>query len=279
MTVRVDGRAVPVEPAALAAAFPGTGGRVAVFLHGLTETEDSWGYGAETHHGDRAVTYGSQLQRDLGLTPVYLRYNTGLHISENGRSLDALLGALVEAWPVPVQDVVLVGHSMGGLVARSALHQAGRRDDGGARLDPARPRHGHPGLAPPRRAAGARRPPADRAAGPAARDAPARPAAHPAQRRDQGPAARHPRRGRLDRPRPRRAHPRRAHPRAAARRRPALRRPGDAEPQPRGPGGGPARRPARAAAQRDAGTPGTTTGWRSRPTTCTASAACTTSTC
>jgi pimeloyl-ACP methyl ester carboxylesterase len=56
---------------------------------------------------------------------VYLRYNTGLHISENGRSLDTLLGALVEAWPVPVPDVVLIGHSMGGLVARSALHQAG----------------------------------------------------------------------------------------------------------------------------------------------------------
>jgi pimeloyl-ACP methyl ester carboxylesterase len=96
-----------------------------VFLHGLTESEDSWGFGAERHHGDRTVTYGSRLRRDLGLTPVYLRYNTGLHISENGRALDALLRALVDAWPLPVQDVVLVGHSMGGLVARSALHQAG----------------------------------------------------------------------------------------------------------------------------------------------------------
>jgi pimeloyl-ACP methyl ester carboxylesterase len=125
MTVRMAGRAVPPETAALRAAFPESTGRLAVFLHGLTETEDSWGYGAQKHHGDRAVTYGSQLRRDLGLTPVYLRYNTGLHISDNGRSLDALLSSLVDAWPVPVQDVVLVGHSMGGLVARSALHQAG----------------------------------------------------------------------------------------------------------------------------------------------------------
>jgi pimeloyl-ACP methyl ester carboxylesterase len=125
MTVRVDGRAVPPESAALREAFPGATGRLAVFLHGLTESEDSWGFGAERHHGDRTVTYGSRLRRDLGLTPVYLRYNTGLHISENGRALDALLRALVDAWPLPVQDVVLVGHSMGGLVARSALHQAG----------------------------------------------------------------------------------------------------------------------------------------------------------
>lgn len=125
MTVRVGGRAVPVEPAALRAAFPAAGDRLAVFLHGLTETESSWCRHAERHHGRPGVDYGSQLHDDLGLTPVHLRYNTGLHISDNGRTLDALLGALVDAWPVPVRDVVLIGHSMGGLVARSALHQAG----------------------------------------------------------------------------------------------------------------------------------------------------------
>ncbi|TKJ22386.1 alpha/beta hydrolase [Blastococcus sp. CCUG 61487] len=125
MTVRVAGRAVDLDPAALRAAFPGATGRIALFLHGLTETEDSWAYGAEKHHGRPDVTYGSRLREELGLTPVHVRYNTGLHISDNGRSLAALLAALVANWPAQVQDLVLVGHSMGGLVARSALHQAG----------------------------------------------------------------------------------------------------------------------------------------------------------
>jgi pimeloyl-ACP methyl ester carboxylesterase len=123
MTVRVDGRPVPPERDAVRAAFPDATGAVAVFLHGLTETEVSWGYGAQ-RRGEPGITYGTRLRQDLGLTPVHLRYNTGLHISDNGRALDALLAALVDAWPVPVQDVVLIGHSMGGLVARSALHQA-----------------------------------------------------------------------------------------------------------------------------------------------------------
>jgi hypothetical protein len=120
MTVRVDELAVPLETAALAEAFPEVTARLAVFVHGLTETEGAWCYRPE-----RGEPYGSRLRADLGLTPVYLRYNTGLHVSDNGRSLADLLGALVEAWPCDVQDVVVIGHSMGGLVARSALHQAG----------------------------------------------------------------------------------------------------------------------------------------------------------
>ncbi|MCW2606857.1 MAG: Triacylglycerol esterase/lipase EstA, alpha/beta hydrolase fold [Frankiales bacterium] len=124
MTVRQAGADVPVDREGLRAAFPGAGGRLVVFLHGLTEHEGAWCYKATTHHGRQGVTYGTLLERDLGLTPVFLRYNTGLHVSDNGRSLAELLAALVEQWPVPPTDVVLVGHSMGGLVARSALHLA-----------------------------------------------------------------------------------------------------------------------------------------------------------
>ena len=56
--------------------------------------------------------------------PVYLHYNSGRHVSENGREFAALLEQLVAGWPVPVDELVIVGHSMGGLVARSACHHA-----------------------------------------------------------------------------------------------------------------------------------------------------------
>src|SRR3954469_19214704 len=117
MAVRVEGRPVPPSPPALAEAFPGARSRLVVFLHGLMETEFSWGAGGHE-------PYGARLERDLGATAVYVRYNSGRHISENGRSLDDLLEDLVAAWPVDVSEIALVGHSMGGLIARSACHQA-----------------------------------------------------------------------------------------------------------------------------------------------------------
>ena len=115
MAVRVNGAPVPPRAEALAAAFPDTTDRIVVFLHGLMETEFSWG---------ASETYGTRLARDLGWTPVYVRYNSGRRISHNGRSLSELMEALVAAWPVEVERIALVGHSMGGLVARSACHRA-----------------------------------------------------------------------------------------------------------------------------------------------------------
>jgi pimeloyl-ACP methyl ester carboxylesterase len=119
MTVRVRGRAVAPEPPQLAEAFPDAAPRLVVFVHGLMETEHAWRLGAR----DGREPYGVRLARDLAITPVYVRYNSGRHVSENGRSLADLLAAVVAAWPVEVEQVALVGHSMGGLVARSACHR------------------------------------------------------------------------------------------------------------------------------------------------------------
>ena len=106
-----------LDPGALAVAYPHATPRLAVFVHGLMETEHAWRLGGRK-------SYGAGLARDLGYTPVDVRYNTGRHVSSNGRSLAQLLEELGAAWPVEVEQIALVGHSMGGLVARSACHQA-----------------------------------------------------------------------------------------------------------------------------------------------------------
>jgi pimeloyl-ACP methyl ester carboxylesterase len=127
MAVRVDGEAIPLDPDSLRDAFPDAGSRVVVFVHGLMTTEFSWSlFGPEP--------YGERLARELGCTPVYVRYNTGRHISENGRSLSELMEQLVAAWPVDTKQVALVGHSMGGLVARSACCHASEDGADWARL-------------------------------------------------------------------------------------------------------------------------------------------------
>lgn len=90
-------------------------GRVVVLVHGLCMNDQQWLHAGHDH--------GAALHRDLGYTPVYLRYNSGQHVSVNGRAFAAHLEQLIGAWPVPVQRLVLLGHSMGGLVARSAVHQ------------------------------------------------------------------------------------------------------------------------------------------------------------
>jgi pimeloyl-ACP methyl ester carboxylesterase len=125
MSVRAGGRPVPLGPRALAAAHPDAGRRIVVFVHGLMETEFAWRLGA----GREGETYATRLRRDLGCTPVEVRYNSGRHISENGLSLADLLAELVAEWPAGVESVALVGHSMGGLVARSACYQAAERGD------------------------------------------------------------------------------------------------------------------------------------------------------
>jgi pimeloyl-ACP methyl ester carboxylesterase len=120
-SVRVDGEVVRLECESLRSAFPAATGRIAVFLHGLMGTEFYWARTGEPAAASSG-SYGARLAADLGYTPVYLRYNSGRHISDNGRSIATLLDQLVRAWPVEVDDVALIGHSMGGLVARSACH-------------------------------------------------------------------------------------------------------------------------------------------------------------
>ncbi|HZE17764.1 MAG TPA: alpha/beta hydrolase, partial [Mycobacterium sp.] len=120
MQIRDRGKPVAMNAAAIAAAFPKATGRIMVFVHGWCLTERWWW--RRPRDGENVRPYGTRLRSDLGFTPVYLRYNTGLHISDNGKALADLINQLQSMWPVPVEEVALVGHSMGGLVVRSACH-------------------------------------------------------------------------------------------------------------------------------------------------------------
>lgn len=120
MSFRHQGKRLPMESALLKQAVPDCSEKACIFIHGLACTEWSWSISAKRFYGDLAVTFGSQLKADLGYTPWYVRYNSGCHISQNGRRLSHLLTQLVMANPCELKEIVLVGHSMGGLVARSA---------------------------------------------------------------------------------------------------------------------------------------------------------------
>jgi pimeloyl-ACP methyl ester carboxylesterase len=112
MTFRSAGQPLKLEKQALAAAFPAANGRILVLAHGLCMNDLQWNRNGHDH--------GAALARDLGYTPLYLHYNSGLHISTNGREFAQQLETLLREWPVAVEELAILGHSMGGLVARSA---------------------------------------------------------------------------------------------------------------------------------------------------------------
>ncbi len=119
MTLRHLGEDVPATSWHVLKAWPKATSHLVVFLHGLCESDESWELGRRER-----PTYAERIVEETTGTPVMVRYNTGLHVSENGQHLDELLEQLVGAWPVAVTRITLVGHSMGGLVARAATNRA-----------------------------------------------------------------------------------------------------------------------------------------------------------
>jgi hypothetical protein len=122
MRLRRGGRPLTLDKQRLASAIPSPGGRLLILAHGLCMNDLQWTHKEHDH--------GAMLANDLGYTPVYLHYNSGLHISTNGRAFAGLLEALVAQWPVPVEDLTILTHSMGGLVARSACYYGGAAGHG-----------------------------------------------------------------------------------------------------------------------------------------------------
>ncbi len=116
MAFRHAGRELVLERFAMRSRLPEATSRPLVLLHGLCMNDLQWQRAGHDH--------GEALARESGYTPVYLHYNSGLSVSTNGRVLAPLMERLFDAWPVPIERLVMIGHSMGGLVARSAIHHS-----------------------------------------------------------------------------------------------------------------------------------------------------------
>ena len=114
MQWRRAGAALHVSRAGIKAAIPDASGKLLLLIHGLCMNDRQW----QRHGHD----HGAALAAEKGFTPVYLHYNTGLPIGTNARELAVQIEALLHAWPVPVRELTILTHSMGGLVARGACH-------------------------------------------------------------------------------------------------------------------------------------------------------------
>lgn len=116
MSLRQNGKPLILERRALARAIPRLSKKLVLLAHGLCMSDLQWTRKGHNH--------GAALAHDLGYTPVHLHYNSGLHISTNGHGFADLVEILLKQWPVPLEEFVIIGHSMGGMVARSGHHYA-----------------------------------------------------------------------------------------------------------------------------------------------------------
>ncbi len=121
MELRYAGTALVNDPMHLAAQFPDACPRVAIFLHGLCMSDHHW---TPADDGHERADLPRLVHETAGFLPLHVYYNSGRTIVSNGQALAEQLEALVRYWPVPIAELALIGHSMGGLVARSALHHA-----------------------------------------------------------------------------------------------------------------------------------------------------------
>ena len=114
MQVRNEGKTISIDSKSIEKSYHTLNGKILLMIHGSCMNDIQWSRKKHNH--------GATLAKELNKTPIYLLYNSGLHISNNGQNLNELLEKLVLHWPVPVEELVIVSHSMGGLISRSAIH-------------------------------------------------------------------------------------------------------------------------------------------------------------
>jgi pimeloyl-ACP methyl ester carboxylesterase len=120
MQLRVNGQPLWNKDGMLSVQATQARPRVLLLIHGLCMNDLQW----TTEHQGQLVNHGETWAQAGDCTLLTLRYNTGLHISSNGQELAMLLERLLADWPVPLQEIHVLAHSMGGLVMRSSVHAA-----------------------------------------------------------------------------------------------------------------------------------------------------------
>jgi pimeloyl-ACP methyl ester carboxylesterase len=126
MAIHVNGAPIKLDAEALRSAFPKAGKRLCVFIHGLSCDEHCWEVEktSDRNAATAEIDFGRQLDAEFHYAPLYLRYNSGLPIVQNGQQLADFLAALLAIWPQPDGELLIIGHSMGGLVALAACENA-----------------------------------------------------------------------------------------------------------------------------------------------------------
>jgi pimeloyl-ACP methyl ester carboxylesterase len=114
MQLRYQAKAIPLDTESLDKTYPTINGKILLMVHGSCMNDIQWTRKEHNH--------GTALAKEFDKTPIYLHYNSGRHISTNGQDLNELLEKLILHWPVPIEELIIIAHSMGGLVTRSALH-------------------------------------------------------------------------------------------------------------------------------------------------------------
>ena len=120
MRLHHAGKPLTLDADSLSDAIPDAGPKLLVLVHGLCMNDLQWTRDGHDH--------GAMLAEALGYTPLYLHYNSGQSISDNGRRFAERLETLQTQWPTSVDEITVIGHSMGGLLARSACHHAAALD-------------------------------------------------------------------------------------------------------------------------------------------------------
>jgi pimeloyl-ACP methyl ester carboxylesterase len=114
MQFRHQGKGIFLNNKSLEDTYPSINGKILLMVHGSCMNDIQWTRKDHNH--------GTTLAKELRTTPIHLHYNSGRHISTNGQDFNSLLEELINHWPVPVEELVIIAHSMGGLVSRSAIY-------------------------------------------------------------------------------------------------------------------------------------------------------------